>query len=338
MIKWIKNFTAVTAAIFFSISCENNPLKVDISKIKLETKIIRFDKELNEARIKGIENNLPALISKYPDFFELYSNHIITIGSVYNKDFSNKLNDFFEYEMYEEVNTKISKIFTDTYITKLNNQINTAFKYYLYYYPKSEIPNIYSFNGGFNQSIVIGDKILGIGLDKYLGKDYEGYKRLGFDNYKIQRMYKEQVLSDVIYAFIESEFPNNFTEDNLISEMLYQGRIMYMLDALLPEETDSLKWNFSNKQLKWLEQSERDMWDYLIDQKILFNSDYMLKKRFTGEGPFTSEFGKESPAKAAVWIGYRIINSYQKMNETSIPELMKISDSQKILNKAKYNP
>ena len=65
----------------------------------------------------------------------------------------------------------------------------------------------------------------------------------------------------------------------------------------------------------------------------------MMIKKFVEDGPFTKEFTNESPAKAAVWIGSRIIEAYMKRNNLITPDsLMRDNDYQEMLRKSNYKP
>jgi hypothetical protein len=81
------------------------------------------------------------------------------------------------------------------------------------------------------------------------------------------------------------------------------------------------------------------MWQFLVEHNLLFSSEQLTKRKLTGEAPFTSYFSKESPGRAAVWLGFRIIESYMmNNNNTSLADIMKDTDIQGILEKARYNP
>ena len=56
------------------------------------------------------------------------------------------------------------------------------------------------------------------------------------------------------------------------------------------------------------------MWQYLIEKDLLFSTDQLTIRKLTGEAPFTSYFTNESPGRAAVWIGFRIVESYMVKN------------------------
>jgi hypothetical protein len=81
------------------------------------------------------------------------------------------------------------------------------------------------------------------------------------------------------------------------------------------------------------------MWQYLIENNLLFSSDQFEIRKLTGEAPFTGYFSKESPGRAAVWLEFRIVESYMMRNpEMKIQDLINKTDVQEILEKAKYSP
>src|SRR5690606_28684937 len=105
---------------------------------------------------------------------------------------------------------------------------------------------------GFNQSVVTAENVIGISLDKYLGRDF-GYYRLlnSTPQYKIMNMYKEKIVSDVAYAWGITEFEHTNKSTTLLDNMVHYGKLMYFVDALLPEMDDSLKIGYTDLQMKW---------------------------------------------------------------------------------------
>ena len=85
--------------------------------------------------------------------------------------------------------------------------------------------------------------------------------------------------------------------------------------------------------------NEARMWEYLVENKLLFATDRITIRKFTGVGPFTKDFTNESPARAAVWIGWRIVEAYSRKNpDIGLRDIMKEQDYQKILTLSEYNP
>ena len=76
-----------------------------------------------------------------------------------------------------------------------------------------------------------------------------------------------------------------------------------------------------------------------IENKMLFSTDSFFIGKMVNSAPFSSGFPQESPGRTAVWIGYRIIQSFIRSNpDITLPMLMKIDNYQQILNKSKYQP
>ena len=80
------------------------------------------------------------------------------------------------------------------------------------------------------------------------------------------------------------------------------------------------------------------MWTFLVERKMLFSTDYMTINKLINPTPFTALFTNESPGRAAVWLGYKIIESYMKNNDVSIPQLIADENYQGILERSKFNP
>jgi hypothetical protein len=232
------------------------------------------------------------------------------------------------------------KVFPD--IKKIQSDINDAFRHYLYYFPGKKVPGVYTCITGFNNSIITGDSALGISLDRYLGADCEYYPRLGIYKYISERMTPGNVVPDCVFGWASSEWDFStigYQADNVLAEIIHFGKLKYFEKCMLPEETNELIFGFTAGQMKFCINNEQQMWQYIIEHDLLFNTDQFTIRKLTGEAPFTSWFTSESPGRAAVWIGFRIVEAYMMKNPgISMEELMKETDLQKILEKSKYNP
>lgn len=319
------------------ISCEKNTLQIDVSDIKVEIEIQRFDLDLYTIEPDSINIYIQRLEKRYGKFFELYNNKIIQIGNPgdagYEEYMTTFLYNYTTIEAYKETN----RIFKD--LKWLKNDLTKVLKHYKYYYPENKMPDIYTYVSGFNQSIVITENFIGIGLDKYLGEENRLYEALQVSRYLRKKMIPEKIVPDCAFALGTSLIEYKDSIDNLISNIIHQGKLMYFTDALLPELNDSLKIGYSGKQLEWCKRYEKDMWAYLIENKHLFSTDLMIIKRYIEESPFTKSFSADSPGRTGIWIGWQIVRSYMKNNpEISLQELIKNNNYQDILNKSKYNP
>ena len=296
-----KIFTLLIACSLIFISCKRNKFDVNVSKIKIDLKVNRFDKELFSVNKDSVYYYIPKLEKKYGNFFQLFNYKIINIGGTNNRNYSDLLKGFLTDFTITQVYEETEKTYSD--FDDVEDDLTKAFKHYKYYFPQKNVPKIYTYISGFNQSIVTDENILGIGLDKYLGKDCAFYERLQLPVYLRYKMDKNYIVSDCMQAWAITEFPNNDSVDNLLSHIISRGKIQYFIDAMLPNTPDSIKIAFKASPLSWCEENEGRMWTFLIENNLLFSSDYMEIKRYTDPGPFTSGFSRESPSRTGIWLG-----------------------------------
>src|SRR6056297_1061877 len=108
---------------------------------------------------------------------------------------------------------------------------------------------------------------------------------------------------------------------------------------MMPEAHDSLITGFTTSELQWCENNEEQMWTHLVEEKLLLSTDYMTINKLVNPAPFTSGFPRQSPGKAAVWLGWQIVDEYMRRNkDLSLKKLMETEDYRKILRESHYKP
>ena len=322
-----------------AISCKNSHYRINTTSINVRIEIKRLEKDLFSLNPDDIKKSLPGLKNKYQEFLRLFS-FVINTGDINDTSYGDFLVRFCTDKLNNDVYFSVMKLYPD--ISWIERDLQEAFRHYLHYFPDRDVPAVYTCITGFNNSIITGDSILGIGLDRYLGSGSEYYRRLEIYKYLAERMTPENIIADCMYGWGSSEWnfsALSYAADNVLSEMIHEGKLKYFERCMLPEVTDEIIFGFTPDQLKFCRNNENQMWQYLIEKDLLFNTDQLTIHKLTGEAPFTSYFTNESPGRAAVWIGFRIVESYMMKNpDISLNDLMKDVDIQLILEKAKYNP
>lgn len=318
-------------------SCNKNPLKVDVSDIHVEMEFNRFEKVLFESTADELQEKMERMRNLYPEFTTLYTEEIIKVGSMEDSTFFEDFKSFYLDTVIKQVAD--SALITFENFDATETKIIEGFKHLKYYFPQKPLPHIFTYLSGFNQSMVVGNEFIGINLDKYMGANCIFYKYLGIPQYKVLKMYPEKIASDLFYAYAITEFENRENSDNLLANILYQGKLMYFTEAMLPDTPDTTLIGYTEAQLDWVKENEAEMWTYLAERKLLYNLDRLNIQKFIGDAPFTNAFSNESPGRTGTWIGWQIIRSYMKNNpETTLEELMRTKDSQQLLSLAKYFP
>jgi hypothetical protein len=321
------------------LSCKRNHYKADISSIDVSIEIKRLEKDLFTLNPEDIAAAVPTLKQKYQGFLQLFS-YVINAGEISDSSFSDMLVRFCTDKQNNEVYDNTMKVFPD--IKQIENDLQAAFRHYLFYFPGRAVPSVYTAITGFNYSIITSDSILAISLDRYLGADCEYYPQLGIYSYISSRMTPENVIPDCMYGWADSEWifdSIGYAADNVLARIIHGGKLKYFEKCMLPGLPDDILFGFTADQLKFCQNNELQMWEYLLEHDLIYSTDQFEIRKLTGEAPFTGYFTKESPGRASIWIGFRIVESFMMKNrDVTLEELMNSPDLQSILTKARYTP
>lgn len=327
--------TLVFSTLF--ISCGNNSLDVDVSTVKLDLKVKRFDQDLFQYTANITPTNIGELLDEYGLFFVDFTESVINIGSIKHEHINYKLNDFVNDSYIKEVKIDVDKLYSD--FSPYELELENAFKHYKYYFPKKPVPAIITYISGFNYAITTDEKYLGIGLDMFLGSNYKAYAQLGLPQYKTAFMSKEGLVAGAMLGWVSTEFELEEKNADLLTEMIHQGKLLYLLDALMPNAPNTIKINYNESQLQWCNGNEEPVWFYFIDNNLLFVKETSEIIKYMGEAPFIQGFPEGSPGRIGHWLGWRIVKAYMEKNPTiTLEQLMAQESAQEILNKSKYKP
>lgn len=334
ILRFIRN-SILFVLLVLLYSCTENPFDIKLEK-DIETTIIRFDKELMQVDTANMAQAIDGFYNKYPIFFPTYTYGVLGVGGREQKAFSEELKRFLSNPITQEVNLEIQKKFED--VSDIKASVEKALSYYYHYFPDVQIPDIYFFQSGFNQRIIVDSLVLGIALDMCLGADNDYYKQLALPQYLAKKMNREDIALDAMRAIAWSDYIFE-GDNNLASNMIYEGKVQYLMDALFPNSEDAQKLSYSESDMRWLDAHKEDVWNAVIQEEMLYQTDHMKIKNMIENAPFTQSFGNNSPPKVGVWLGWQIVKSYMKENpEVSLQELMRNTDYIGILNESNYRP
>ncbi|CAN5280965.1 gliding motility lipoprotein GldB [soil metagenome] len=324
-------------------ACHNNK-KVDVSNIPVDVKIERFDQEFDAMRTKPMHQQALYLQQKYGIFYRDFVAMLIQKPEVDILDTSYyaTLRLVFKNQAYSDLRHDVDSVYPNT--DKQDAELTDAFRHIKYYFPKKTLPKVYSYMSGFEAQTSIGNNYFAIGLDLFLGGNSRFYPSLtkAFPHYLSRNFNPENITPRVVEGIArEDMFPENDNDKSLLQKMIYDGKIMYIMDKILPEASDTVKIGYTAAQLKWCNDFEPKIWAYFLDENLLYETDYMKIQKYIAEAPFTPGLGEknESAPKLATWTGWQIVRRYMdKHPEITLPKLMVEGDAQKILDESKYHP
>ncbi|SMC70007.1 gliding motility lipoprotein GldB [Pedobacter nyackensis] len=321
------------------LSCKQGT-KPDVSNIKLDVKIERFDQELYNSKSKDLKQTDVLLQKKYGAFYDDYVHRMVGNYSYSNEEI---LATLFKDKAFYDLNKEVDSVFPN--LTPVETDLTQTFKYIKHYYPNARVPQFIAFMSGFSVQTPIGDQYMGIGLDMFLGKNSQFYRAIveSVPLYLSRRFTPQYIVPRVTETYAREELFAERDEDRtLLAKMIHNGKILYFMDQVLADEVpDSVKIGYTTKQLDWCKAFEGDIWAYYLQSNLLFETDYQKIQVLLSEGPFTPGLGErnESAPKLGVWTGWQIVKKYMQENKNiTLQQLMAEKDAQKILQASKYKP
>lgn len=334
----------VFIAILLLTACNNDPLKdLDVSGTNINYSSGRLDKEILHADFSNPGATSQTLYHKYGSFYCAYLEDILRIGPcrldssfMIMFDFVN--NEFVsaEFKAIEAVHDQPE----NNNISKYDQELEEALKRWHHYFPDSLVPRVVYFNSAYNASIYSTDSIIGIALDFYLGKDHEIVQQLEpelFPNYVKENMQPDFLVPDAIkdWSFRKTNrYAPVAGEGTLLDQLIYIGKVMYLLDAMLPNTPEHLKMNWTEEELAWALANEGNTWKELARQEVFFNKSAPDNQKWIVNGPFTNAgaIPQESPPQLGVWMGLQFVRAYMKEHpDITLTQLLEEKNNNLIL-------
>jgi hypothetical protein len=317
---------------FFLFAC--NPNAEEKCVLAPEAKI-----ELN---FSSLEDSIPAIRTKQ-QLVDFFSNHVglrdIFFGRKNFPSDSVFVNHYFRKFTNPALDTvlmDVKEVFNDD--ASLKEEFRVAFSNIKYYYPEFRIPRVETVITGLESDLFVSDTLVIVGLDFFLGKN--GRYKPDMHEYILRRYEKNFIVPSTLLLYgIDGKYNSvNLSDRTVLAEMIAYGKAYYFAKHMLPCSPDSVFIGYTSKEIEGAKANQDMIWKRLVDDEALFSTSQQMKQRYIGERPKTYEVGNECPGRIATWVGWQMVNEYAKRNtDISLPELMKITDAQKIFKGSKYS-
>lgn len=337
-LKWIK--VSVFATVLCFLGCDEVQIQKpapDIGNITVDADWIRLDALMAEANTENIAPKVLEFIDQYPDFGNLYFGKILPLGTA-DDNFNEVLVKFRNDEKISELLDTTLHIYPN--LDDIKAKVDKALAYHQYYFPKYAVPNFYTFISEYAfQAFIFNDGEadgVGLGLDMFLGEDYD-YKSLdpknpSFSEYLTSNYKAEYIPRKAMQVIVEDqlvESKNNNFLDNIIKE----GKKIYLLSKLFPNEPMEYIMEYSKPQWDWCEDNELQIWDFFNEKELVFETSIQKVLKYILPSPGSQGMPEAAPGQTGVYIGFKMIEDYMRKNsELSLDELINLNDSQLILS------
>ena len=306
MIQLKKYMLPAYIVILSCIGCQSGTPKPDVSNINIKLNYRRFEKDLFSIDTTSMSASLNQLDSVYPHFAKDF------FAKLMGLDMNDTGKSYIAIKQfivaYRPMLDSIALIEKD--LSKAKDEVRSALQYAKYYFPEYTLPeefvtyvgpmDVYLNTTIGGQTELITTNALCTGLELRLGENSSFYNSLEgqqlYPQYMAKKFTPEYISVGCAKSLIDDIFPLKSRQNSLLDILVEQGRRMYLLDLLLPDKKEEFKLGYSPAQLKAAYYNEAYIWNYFIENKLLYDTDLMKIKSFISDGPFTNEFGFDSPS------------------------------------------
>ena len=161
--------------VIFFVGCTNNE-GPDVSKIKVDIPIERFDKSFFSLDTNNIAAGLNDLMKSYPDFYTDFMQQILGVSGSDTNKITHDISKIF-IRGYSSVYQSLGKRYSD--VNWLQKDIEKAFQYVKYYFPEYKTSKIILFMGPLDApGVALTGSGIAVGLHQFGGKDFPPYQSM----------------------------------------------------------------------------------------------------------------------------------------------------------------
>lgn len=251
--------------------------------------------------------------------------------------FINALYQRFTNPHLDTLAADVKRVFGD--LSALQAEFEDAFSNVKYYYPNFYPPKVQVVISGLDTDMFVSDSLVIVSLDYYLGKAAK-YRPTTYE-YLLRKYDPDDIVPAVILLYgIDQQFNKTDLNDRtVLADMVAYGKSFYFAKHMLPCVPDSTLIWYSAEEIKGARKNQDLIWARFIESEVLFSTSHKIKQDYLGERPITTQVGEKCPGRIGQWLGWQIINSFEKSHpEMTLPEIMENSNAQTLFKQSGYKP
>lgn len=293
---------------------------------------------------EALEDSLPAITGK-EDLVRFMTAHPDTRDFFFNRQaypndsvFINRLSTRFTNPHIDTLLQETHRVFGNGQF--LRDEFTQAFTNLNYYYPDFTPPRIQTLISGLETDLFVTDSTVYVGLDYFLGPGAK-FRPNNMYMYMLRRYSRDFIVPSVmLLTGVDSRFNKSNEEDKtMLAEMIAYGKAYYFAKRMMPCVSDTLLMGYTTQEWEGSVAYEHLIWSRLVQDEALYSTSHLVKQRYIAERPKTVEVGEDCPGRIAQWVGWRIVEKFMEENpELTLPQLMEISDAQRIFKESGYKP
>ncbi|MFN8302256.1 MAG: hypothetical protein U0U46_07165 [Saprospiraceae bacterium] len=339
---YLPSFLLLTALLLSVEACTSDrdeQPRPNVSGVKVDVQLLRFEQDLFSIDTTRLSEELTRLEQKYPEMLPLFAVNIIHDQTNPNETPVQAVGGFVGSPQIRQIYDTVQKVYGD--LRWLQKDLDQMFRYYKFYFPQKPVPQVVTMVSEFaTDAFTYGDSLCGVSLDMYLGENYLPYLT---DQERFPAYLRRQFRQEYIPVRLAKALVQNLADappgDRLLDQMLYNGKQLYILDCLLPDTPDSLLMGYTTAEIEGCQTNEAELWARLLEQNLLYSSDFNNWRKLVTPSPNAPILFQEAPGEVGSWMGWQIVKAYMRRHpQTTLTQLLGMSDSQQFLEQAKYKP
>lgn len=331
LLRTSKTSLFLLAAVWTACSGDGHGVEVDTSGVDLDVRIGRLDQDLFHAPADSMAAYSLKAYAEHGEFYRAYIEDILQGAPLEDPRLPLVLNRFTHDPDWAAAQRAVDSVLGD--LEPQRAMFEQAFERLKVLFPDSLTPEVVVFNSGFNYGIFPTDSVLGIGAEWFIGSDHPVIGLLSpdaFPQYMKDRMVPAMLVPSAMKGWLLVHYTRDISGADLLTNLVETGKVMALLEAVLPDTDPALRFAFSKPQLAWCQENEYMVWTNITDE--LFSKKPEEIGRLMNDGPFTNGFPRESPGHIGEWIGYRMVTAYMERNPgTTFAQLFALEDPRAIL-------
>ena len=285
------------------------------------------------------------LQSKLLDRREEFRTDLLTLRPD-DGEFMQQLYGFVDDPVVRQIYQLVDSVFGD--MKEESVAIGTALMRARELYPVLRYDKVYTYISttfDYDRRVGCNSHELIISIDQYVLPYTQRFNYFGTPLYLVRQSQRKYIPVDCMTAIAREKIALPDETPSLLDYMVAEGKALWFAKQTLDNPHDSLLLRYSDEQYGWMTENEENVWSYLLQNKLLFETDYMRFHNLIDEAPKTNAFGSgtgsaftSSAPRTTNYLGLAIVSRYMKNSGSSVEQLFKETNAQKILNESNYRP
>jgi len=199
--------------------------------------------------------------TSYPRQTRILIEDLLKLGNVDDPQINRHFFHFFQDTTLQMIIAEVNRQYEK--IDDIEKEMRSAFEQLQKMIPSLVVPEIYTQIGALDQSIVVGEGVLGISLDKYLGADNSIYMKYGYTERQREMMQRKFIVPDCLSFYLLSLYPLPANRDTIrMVHFNHMGTIQWVVNKALKRKV------FDNEYVAAVEKQMKTQSQKSVDELL----------------------------------------------------------------------